>query len=76
MLTKLKQLLRNKNKGDLIDAEEDFDELMDTLDKDKVDLDQLEKHVREEFDDLGEDVDEISQKVDEVVKEKEPAEVK
>jgi len=68
MFAKLKTLFTAKDEKELVTAEKGFDELMDTVDKDQVDLDRLERHVQEEFDDLGDDVDEISKKVDEAVK--------
>ena len=76
MLTKLKRLFANKNKKELEDAEEDFDELMDTLDGDQVYLEKLERHVQEEFEEIDGDITEISKEVDEAVEEKTPAKVK
>ena len=76
MFQKLKTLLTGKEGEKLLTAEQDFDQLMDTLDKDQVDLEKLERHVQEEFDDLGGDVEEISREIDEVVEKKKPAAVK
>ena len=76
MFAKLKTLFTGKDEKKLITAEEDFDELMDTINKDEVDLDKLERHVHKEFDEIGDNVKAISEKVDEVVGEKGSVKVK
>jgi len=74
MLKELKKLLKNKDDKELGAAENDFDELMKKVDEDELVLEKLEKHVREEFDEIDDDVESISKKIDEVV-EKETAPV-
>ena len=63
MLKSFKELLRSKDDKELILAEENFDELMKLVEEDEIDLAKLEKHVREEFEDIKEDMEEMSEKI-------------
>lgn len=76
MFEKIKKLFQSKDDQKLIAAESDFDELMQKVDEDELDLTKLENHIREEFDEIGGDVEKINKEVDEVVEKKSAVAVK
>lgn len=74
MLERLKLLFKSKDDKELDAAETDFDDRMAEVEGDIADLTKLEKHVREEFDEINGDIKDMSEEIDEVV-EKKPATV-
>ena len=72
----IKSFRENFRKMQFCFSGNEFDELMQKVDEDELDLTKLENHVREEFDEIGGDVEKISKEVDEVVEEKSAMAVK
>lgn len=70
MIQQLKSILRSTDKKQLDLAENDFDRLMDMLNQDELDMDQIKRHVKEEFDEIDGDIQQITEKVDELMKNK------
>lgn len=70
MLQKVKDWIGlKKKKQDLERAEGDFDELMQRVDDDEIDLSKLEGHMRAEWDDVHKEVESVRRGVDETVNE-------
>jgi hypothetical protein len=71
---RISKLLTSEDEQKLVAAESDFDDRMAEVEGDIADLTKLEKHVREEFDEINGDIKDMSEEIDEVV-EKEPTTV-
>lgn len=70
MIAKLKQLFKTKDEKKLDEATEEFDVLMDAVEKDEVDLANLDGHVRAELDETNKKVEEDIRGVDDAVDKK------
>ncbi len=57
----------DKEKKRLDNAQEAFDDIMEKVDGDNLDLEKLEKYVHDEFDGIDGEVNKIEKKVDKVV---------
>lgn len=68
MFEKIKNLLTRSDDKKLQEAEKEFDELMEAVERDVKDLTQIERSVQEEFGRLGGEVKNIEVVVDELLR--------